>query len=121
MTEDTGFRPAHRLGRVIGFAAVFANRRVLRGALFDLHYRPNEADTVRLGVVIPKRNARRAVLRNRFKRLAREVFRHQRKDLPKMDLVLRLARPADSRAVENAVVREDIQRLLSRLPTDTSR
>ncbi len=98
---------------------MFANRRVLRGALFDLHYRLNEVDTVRLGVVIPKRNARRAVLRNRLKRLARELFRQQRKSLPKMDLVLRLARSADSKSVENVVVRQDIQRLLSRLLADT--
>lgn len=120
MAEDACFRPAYRLSRVVGFAAVFANRRVLRGALFDLHYRPNEACTARFGVVIPKRNARRAVLRNRFKRLAREVFRQQRKDLPKMDLVLRLARSADLKAVENTVVRDDIQRLLSRLLAGTS-
>ena len=100
---------------MIGFAAVFASRRVFRGTLFDLHFRPNEAGTVRIGVVIPKRNARKAVLRNRFKRLAREVFRQQRKYLPKMDLVLRLARSADLKTVENTVVRDDIQRLLSRL------
>ena len=93
---------------------------MLRGVLFDLHYRRNDVGTARLGLVIPKRNVRMAVLRNRFKRLAREVFRGQRQSLPTFDLVLRLARPLPSDALENAVLREDIERLLSRLPTGMS-
>jgi ribonuclease P protein component len=121
MADDARFRAAHKLGGVDGFAGVFANRKVLRGALFDLHFRLNAIDTARLGVVIPKRNARRAVLRNRFKRLAREVFRRQRQGLPNVDLVLRLARSADSVEVNNTIVRGDIQNLVSRLLADTVR
>ena len=46
----------------------------------------------RLGLVIPKRQAKTAVLRNAIKRQARELFR-RRTDLPAMDAVLRLAQP----------------------------
>lgn len=121
MAEDARFRPAYRLGRTVGYSAVFANRRVLRGVLFDLHYRPNSVDSARLGVVIPKRNIRNAVLRNRLKRLTREAFRQRRLKLPTLDLVFRLARPADSGMIENAAVREDLERLLSRLSSDMTR
>ena len=120
MAHETRFRPAHKLGRAVGFSGVFANRRVLRGTVFDLHFRDNDVGTARFGLVIPKRTARKAVLRNRFKRVAREVFRSRRQQLPRLDLVLRLARPVPHGSWDNSVLREDIERLLSRLPTGVS-
>lgn len=87
------FRPEHRLNQAAEFKAVFDHRRVLREGSFDLHYLPQQLGSARLGVVIPKRFARRAVLRNTFKRMAREAFRLQRVSMPHCDLVLRLARP----------------------------
>jgi ribonuclease P protein component len=65
----------------------------LRGGCFELRYRRNEASCARLGLVIPKRLARRAVLRNLIKRLAREAFRHALPGLPAVDMVLRLSKP----------------------------
>ncbi len=41
----------------------------------------------RLGLVISKKNARRAVDRNRIKRLVRESFRQQQHELPNWDIV----------------------------------
>lgn len=49
----------------------------------------------RLGLVIPKKQARTAVLRNAIKRQARELFRHRRSALPPLDLVLRLAQSVE--------------------------
>ena len=45
-----------------------------------------------MGMVIPKRYAKSAVLRNAIKRQAREAFRLVAERLPACDLVLRLAR-----------------------------
>ncbi|HQR03533.1 MAG: ribonuclease P protein component [Proteobacteria bacterium] len=90
---EARFRPEHRLLEAGEYTKVFAYRQTLKGKRFDLHYRPNRLDTARLGLVVPKRCARRAVLRNAIKRQARECFRHYRSHLPAMDLVLRLARP----------------------------
>lgn len=67
----------------------------------------------RLGLVIARKHAPRAVLRNLIKRLAREAFRTAR-DLPALDLVLRLRvqpTPVDRRAL-----RAEIDDLLARLP-----
>lgn len=58
--------------------------------------------TARLGVVVPKRLVKAAVLRNLIKRLGREQFRLLRPQLPARDLVLRLnskLQPFDRKAV----------------------
>lgn len=75
---------------------MFSSRLMLRGTeapLFVLHYRFSTATNgARLGMVIPKRYAKSAVLRNAIKRQAREAFRLVAGRLPACDLVLRLAR-----------------------------
>jgi len=123
-TVDLGFRKRDRLQTARGFSLVFAERRRLRGEIFDLHYRSQDAATpsapvgARLGIVIAKKLAQRAVQRNLLKRLARESFRVARRELPPYDLVLRLAKsPGNSldRAARS-VWRADIQQLLIRLP-----
>ena len=75
------------------YAETFAARRVLRGVCFVLHYRRNHLPSARLGLVIPKKQARTAVLRNAVKRQARELFRQVRGQIPAVDLVLRLSQP----------------------------
>lgn len=84
-----------RLLTAAQYAEVFTARRSLRGEHFVLHYRPNALAHARLGLVIPKKQARAAVLRNAIKRQARELFRSIRPALPAFDLVLRLNAAAD--------------------------
>lgn len=80
-----------------------------------MHYRSNEGDGARLGLVIAKKLARRAVLRNLLKRLGREAFRQTRADLPPFDLVLRLAKPVvKAERVTRQVLRAEIDALLRR-------
>ncbi len=50
--------------------------------------RQNEGATHRLGLVIAKKHVRRAVTRNRIKRVAREFFRQLPEHSPTMDVVL---------------------------------
>jgi ribonuclease P protein component len=127
------FRPASRLLNGKEYTAVFANRRVLRGGPFELYYRPIsevsamsalKADTTsvhpRLGLVMPKRNAKRAVHRNLIKRLVREAFRHVCGQLPPYDLVLRLGRPLNAQTIsldrQRKEWRTQIDALFLRLP-----
>lgn len=93
VTGRLGFERDHRLLTPAQFAAVFSARRVLRGERFALHFRPNGLAAARIGFVIPKKQARTAVLRNAVKRQARELFRLRRAEMPALDLVLRLAQP----------------------------
>lgn len=118
-TEGFGFGRPCRLLTAAQYAEVFSARQVLRGGHFALHYRHNGLQGARLGLVIPKKQARSAVLRNAVKRQARELFRQRRATLPAVDLVLRLAKPIGAQAAEPAhgcaAWREEIGALLDKL------
>lgn len=118
MAGEFDFRPQHRLQGTQQYTDVFKQRRALRGTLFDLHFRPNQGNGARLGLVVPKRNARLSVTRNYCKRVAREIFRVRRAGLPDLDVVLRLARPTGpvQEKTLGPRLREDIETLLNRLP-----
>lgn len=122
--RPAGFPPEYRLRQPQQFSAVFASRRVLRSAHFELRYQPSAETTARLGLVIAKRFARRAVLRNLLKRLAREAFRQLRPQLGSFDIVLRLTRAPTLDLAADVVTcrdrrrvwRQEIEALLARLP-----
>lgn len=124
--EPRPFQPSNRLHVPKEFADVMASPLRLRGGCFELRYRRNENASVqvacaRLGLVVPKRLARRAVLRNQIKRLAREAFRQVLPGLPAVDIIIRLTKPPLSAKdmVNQAwrrLWRHDIDRLLAELP-----
>lgn len=86
----------------------------MRGRYFALHYCPGQAGTARLGLVMAKKLAKRAVQRNLLKRIGRDVFRHVRASLPPYDLVLRLSAKVGD--VSKRALREDMLGLFERLP-----
>lgn len=51
-------------------------------------YRLNDLDTARLGIAVSKKNVRKAVQRNRIKRIIRETFRKNRESLGAIDIVV---------------------------------
>ncbi len=81
-----------------------------------LYTRSNELPHARLGVVVAKRFAPRAVTRNTIKRVTRELFRVTQ--LPAMDCIVRLARPVNTKqgpatnAALKATLRAEISKLL---------
>ena len=50
--------------------------------------RPNGAEQSRLGLAVPRRVARHAVVRHRLKRQIRESFRHTAEHLAGLDIVV---------------------------------
>ena len=117
---DVRLRAECRLHTPAEFANVFAQRRVRKGGCFHLHYCAAGANGARLGLVIPKKNARHAVLRNLLKRIAREAFRNARTDLAAFDVVIRLAKPLvnriDQDGAKRRAWRNEIDCLLMQLP-----
>lgn len=77
-----------RLRRAGDFAALRQASGRFGGRCFSVRYRPNGLPVARLGLAISKRVSKRAVERNRIKRLARESFRRIRHELPAVDLVV---------------------------------
>ncbi|XKE45555.1 ribonuclease P protein component [Halomonas organivorans] len=70
-------------------------RRVFETAVYKVHGKglmalatPNGLGHPRLGLIFSKKNVRRAVDRNRLKRLARESIRLRQHRLPAVDIVL---------------------------------
>jgi ribonuclease P protein component len=83
------FRTKQRLLKTGEFSSVFNFRRSKSSALFQVFAIPNELGFARLGLVVSKKVAKRAVSRNYIKRLAREGFRLNQHDLPSVDYVVR--------------------------------
>jgi ribonuclease P protein component len=90
------FPRSRRLTRSAEFSRVFAEPRRSSDRFFTILARDNGGCGARLGLAISRRAARRAVERNRIKRLVRETFR-QRVGLPSCDFVV-MASPRATQA-----------------------
>ena len=107
------FPPSARLRASAEFQAVFKGARRLSSPQLKLHAHVRADATVpRLGVAVSKKVDKRAVGRNRIKRLARELFRHEREQLPPGDYVL-IAQPGASK-LGNDELRAQFLQLLER-------
>ena len=84
--EDFGRQ--RRILKTDEFSSVFRLRPVKRTEHFALYQQANALGHARLGIVVAKRLAQRAVTRNMIKRMAREIFR--RSELTASDCIIRL-------------------------------
>lgn len=86
-TRGHGFGKQHRLLAGSDFKRVFKARRKIAAGPAALYVGENRLDTCRLGVTVSKKVSRKAVQRNRIKRLVREHFRRHRAALDGFDVV----------------------------------
>lgn len=112
---DASFARRYRLTKTDEYSSVFGFRKAIRGTWLMLHYQPRPAGQVepRLGLVVGKKLLKRAVDRNRLKRVVRERFRLRRSALPVCDLIVRLA--VKPRPFDGKLIAEDFSGLLDRL------
>jgi ribonuclease P protein component len=109
------FARVRRIVKTDEFSSVFRLRPAQKTAHFVLYTRLNDLPHARLGVVVAKRFAPRAVTRNTIKRVTRELFRVSA--LPAIDCIVRLAKPVNTKqgpattAALKAVLRAEITRL----------
>jgi ribonuclease P protein component len=111
-SSPAGFSYLQRLHTATEFGRVFAEPARSSDRFFTVLARSNERALARLGLTISRRAAKRAVDRNRLKRLAREAFRMQQ-SLPPWDFVV-LAKAGADRA-ERRALRESLDRHFERL------
>lgn len=101
-----------RLLSAADFEACFAQRQRLNGRFLLVHWQP-ASGVARLGLTISKKADKRAVVRNRIKRVVREQFRLAGPNLPRMNLVVLAKREAA--AAPTAALAADFCQLLQRL------
>ncbi len=83
-----GFPPSLRIRKPQQYKRTFHEGKRLFAPGCVLYYAENGLSHSRLGVVASKRQLPRAVMRNRGKRISREVFRLRQQDCLGWDLVL---------------------------------
>jgi ribonuclease P protein component len=111
------FARVRRIVKTDEFSSVFRLRPTQKSAHFVLYTRLNTLPHARLGVVVAKRFAPRAVTRNTIKRVTRELFRTT--GLPAIDCVVRLAKPVNTKqgpattAKLKTALREELTRLFA--------
>ena len=87
-TSSASFTRELRLLDAAQYKYVFTKARRFGNQNFTLLVRENEEDHARMGLAIAKKAVKRAVDRNRIKRIIRESFRHVQHDLPNIDVVI---------------------------------
>jgi ribonuclease P protein component len=124
---QAAFPKAARLLKTDEFSSVFRLRPWRRSAHFVVYGRPTGADA-RLGLVIGKKYAPRAVTRNLVRRIAREAFRLRRAQFEGFDLLLRLHTKFDRKAMPGAsspplkaLCRDEIEMLLGKAAREVAR
>jgi ribonuclease P protein component len=126
MQRSRRLRPSARLRSKSDFDALFASGVRVHGELLTIVGRRTE-QALRFGVPCGKRFSKRAVDRNRFRRVAREVVRTRCQDpAPRLEFViLPRCKPGDVDfarfAVEIPALLEKLERKLSRAPLDAEK
>jgi ribonuclease P protein component len=87
--------------------------RHLQGRWFQVLVRSNQLSIARLGLIVGRRAAARAIDRSVAKRLAREEFRKVRAAIPGLDVVVRLKTVVER--VERVAARSELRELLARI------
>lgn len=87
-----------KLRKANEFRSVLRNRTVLESFHLRLYIKSQTVshNCARIGLIIAKKTERKAVKRNRIKRLIREAFRKHRQTICGVDCVIQLRRSVES-------------------------
>ena len=110
---EYGFPGRVRLLKTDEFSSVFSFRRRIYGQWLTLYGLPNTLGHARIGIVVSKKTARRAVSRNYMRRVIREWFRLHRHLLPAQDLVIRINKCFSRQ--DGVALQEELARLSNKL------
>jgi ribonuclease P protein component len=97
LEEKAGFARGDRLLTPEDYSWVFQRPVKSADGCFTIMSRSRGSGSARLGLAVSKKNVRRAVDRNRIKRVIRESFRHNRQALEGLDIVVLGRRGMDKR------------------------
>jgi len=101
--------PERRMRRPAEFKRAYAAGKRLGNEFFTVNAQANGLTCARLGMSIAARILRRAVDRNRLRRLIRESFRANQQRLPPLDIVIGVR--AGVQSMDNARLRSALEKL----------
>jgi ribonuclease P protein component len=107
------FGRKYRLARRSQFDHVFATGKKIQHKHFTVRFCPNELQFSRIGLIVPKSVLRKAVQRNRVRRVLRESFRQHKNVLIGLDIVI-LIKAKDIPLAGNEL-REEIDKIWPKL------
>ena len=99
-SSSNRFSKDNRLLDAAAYGRVFDAPSRSRDQFFTVLCRRNDGDQGRLGLAVSRKHCRRAVARNRIKRIARESFRQQQDLMAGLDVVV-INQPAAANASNN--------------------
>ncbi|HLI18435.1 MAG TPA: ribonuclease P protein component [Rhodanobacteraceae bacterium] len=102
-----GLPPAARLRRAADFLALQRATGRWQGKHFALRWIESPQGFARLGLAVSRKVSKRAVERNRIKRVVRESFRSERKGLPPLDVLVIACNSAAE--TDNTALRADLE------------
>jgi ribonuclease P protein component len=105
--------PERRMRRPAEFKHVYAGGKRLGNEFFTVNAQANGLTSARLGMSIAARILRRAVDRNRLRRLIRESFRVHQLILPALDIVVGVR--AGVLTADNARLRAALEKLWQKI------
>lgn len=105
--KDNAYTHRDRLENASQFNRVFDQATKASSDFFTLLFRENTVGQPRLGVIVAKSRAKRAVDRNTVKRIIRESFRLTKTSLPAYDFIVILKRPI--RAIKKAKFKKSLK------------
>ncbi len=109
MTDST-FPRSCRLLTAADYKAVFDNTELkVSSQYFLVLAKVAHSETARVGLIIAKKNVKKAVQRNRLKRQIRQAFRTNKDQLARLELVVMAKKNADS--LSNAAVASQLSHL----------
>jgi ribonuclease P protein component len=114
-----GFPGRYKLLKTDEFSSVFSFRRRIFGDSLAMYFMPNSLGYPRLGIVVSKKTARRAVARNYMRRVLREWFRLNREQLGGLDVVVKVQKAFVR--TDFMLTQEELQRFLNRLQREAAK
>jgi len=107
------FPRSHRLVTQAEYNALFDKAKKINSCLLSIRYKKNNHLHGRIGLIVGKRSAKKAVSRNKIKRVIRESFRLHQNKLSGMDIVVIARKQCDKLSKQK--LRESIDQLWKEL------
>jgi len=113
ISSQYSFPSSNRLSNSEAFAKVFKQSKKLHTPEFSVYLRQNGLESARLGLAVSKKTAKKAVTRNKIKRIIRESFRLRKGQMRGLDIII-VAKPNAS-LISKAKLFEVTQKIWGRI------